>query len=52
MAEGISVSMMSQGASKVNISLVIDAAHGQAAVRALHREFFGGGGGNGAPAQN
>lgn len=48
--EGVSVSMMSQGASKVNISLVIDAEHGQRAVRALHAEFFGGGasaGGNG-----
>ncbi|GBF88595.1 aspartokinase chloroplastic-like [Raphidocelis subcapitata] len=39
--EGISVSMMSQGASKVNISLVIDAADGQRAVKALHEEFFG-----------
>jgi len=39
--EGISVSMMSQGASKVNISLVIDADKGQRAVKALHAEFFG-----------
>lgn len=38
--EGISVRMMSQGASKVNISLVIDAADGQRAVRALHADFF------------
>lgn len=41
--EAISVRMMSQGASKVNISLVIDASEGRRAVRALHREFFGGG---------
>ncbi|KAI8477517.1 MAG: Aspartate/glutamate/uridylate kinase [Monoraphidium minutum] len=40
--EEINVQMMSQGASKVNISLVIDAADGQRAVRALHEEFFGG----------
>lgn len=39
--EGIQVQMMSQGASKVNISLVIDAHNGQSAVRALHEEFFG-----------
>lgn len=39
--EGISVQMMSQGASKVNISLVIDAHEGQRAVKALHAEFFG-----------
>lgn len=38
--EGISVSMMSQGASKVNISLVVDAADGQRAVKALHEEFW------------
>jgi aspartate kinase len=40
--EGINVQMMSQGASKVNISLVIDASDGQRAVKALHGEFFGG----------
>lgn len=53
--EDINVQMMSQGASKVNISLVIDGAEGQRAVRALHQEFFEGdeicipdGNGNGA----
>ncbi|KIY91840.1 hypothetical protein MNEG_16122, partial [Monoraphidium neglectum] len=38
--EGINVQMMSQGASKVNISLVVDAAEGKRAVRTLHQEFF------------
>jgi aspartate kinase len=46
-AEGVPVRMMSQGASKVNISLVVDAADGKRAVQALHREFFGGGDANG-----
>jgi aspartate kinase len=40
--ENINVQMMSQGASKVNISLVVDQAQGQHAVRALHAEFFDG----------
>lgn len=40
--EGINVQMMSQGASKVNISLVVDAAEGQHAVRMLHAAFFEG----------
>eukprot|EP00775_Hariotina_reticulata_P002172 gene2172-2491_t len=40
--EGINVSMMSQGASKVNISLIVDGSEGQRAVKALHGEFFGG----------
>ena len=39
--EGVAVQMISQGASKVNISLVVDGADGQRAVRALHDEFFG-----------
>jgi len=38
--EGIIVQMMSQGASKVNISLVVEGAEAQHAVRALHAEFF------------
>eukprot|EP00878_Enallax_costatus_P030964 GHUV01033785.1.p1 GENE.GHUV01033785.1~~GHUV01033785.1.p1 ORF type:complete len:392 (+),score=119.11 GHUV01033785.1:150-1178(+) len=38
--EGINVKMMSQGASKVNISLIVDGSEGQRAVKALHREFF------------
>jgi hypothetical protein len=33
--------MMSQGASKTNISLVIDGSLGQKAVQVLHAEFFG-----------
>ena len=32
--------MMSQGASKVNISLVVEGSEAQHAVRALHAEFF------------
>ena len=39
--EGINVRMMSQGASKTNISLVIDGTVGQKAVQVLHAEFFG-----------
>lgn len=38
--EGINVRMMSQGASKVNISLVVDGTEGTKAVKALHAEFF------------
>ena len=38
--EGINVSMMSQGASKTNISLVVPGAVGQRAVQLLHNEFF------------
>jgi len=38
--EGIKVVMLSQGSSKTNISLVIDASKGQAAVKALHKAFF------------
>jgi aspartate kinase len=41
-ANGVNVEMMSQGASKVNISLVVkDAEAGQLAVRCLHSVFFG-----------
>ncbi|GLI62257.1 hypothetical protein VaNZ11_004863 [Volvox africanus] len=40
--EGINVLMMSQGASKTNISLVVDGSRGTEAVLALHREFFDG----------
>jgi len=39
-AERINVQMMSQGASKTNISLVVDASEGTRAIQALHREFF------------
>ncbi|KAL6755315.1 hypothetical protein V8C86DRAFT_1790785 [Haematococcus lacustris] len=37
---GINVVMMSQGASKTNISLVVEGADGQKAVLALHKRFF------------
>lgn len=37
---GINVVMMSQGASKTNISLVIEGRDGQRAVQALHKKFF------------
>jgi aspartate kinase len=39
-AQGINVVMMSQGASKTNISLVVDGSQGVAAVQALHKKFF------------
>ncbi len=39
--EKIPVRMVSVGASRINVSLLVDAAHEGAAVRALHREFFG-----------
>ena len=38
--EGINVKMMSQGASKTNISLIVCDSEGQRAVCALHRQFF------------
>ena len=38
--EGINVKMMSQGASKTNISLIVCDSEGQRAVRALHNQFF------------
>ena len=38
--EGINVQMMSQGASKTNISLIVSDAEAKHAVRALHAEFF------------
>ncbi|KAG2497011.1 hypothetical protein HYH03_005014 [Edaphochlamys debaryana] len=40
--ENINVVMMSQGASKTNISLVVDGDRGVEAVRVLHKEFFDG----------
>ena len=39
--ENINVKMMSQGASKTNISLIVDDAEGALAVQCLHDEFFG-----------
>ena len=38
--EGVNVKMMSQGASKNNISLIVADAEGKAVVQALHNEFF------------
>ena len=39
--EGINVKMISQGASKTNISLIVGDGEGQRAIRAIHAEFFG-----------
>lgn len=47
--EGINVKMMSQGASKTNISLIVSDSEGARAVEAIHTEFFGGAA---APAKN
>lgn len=38
---GITIEMLSQGASKVNISLVVKMEHKDALIRALHARFFG-----------
>ena len=38
--EGVNVQMLSQGASKTNISLIVADAQAKHAVRALHAEFF------------
>ena len=38
--EDINVKMMSQGASKTNISLIVDDTEGRQAVQSLHAEFF------------
>jgi len=38
--ESINVKMMSQGASKTNISLIVGNGQGKQAVKALHSEFF------------
>ncbi len=38
--EGIPVQLMSMGASAINVSLVVDDAVGETAVRALHRALF------------
>jgi len=39
---GVNVQMISQGASKVNISFIVDDAQSSEIVRALHGAFFGG----------
>lgn len=38
--EGIRVLMISQGASKVNVSVTIDMEHSARAIQAIHAEFF------------
>ncbi len=38
--ENVNVKMMSQGASKTNISLIVADAEGRTVVQALHSEFF------------
>lgn len=40
-SEGINVQMISQGASKVNISVLVDDNQADSTVRALHKAFFG-----------
>ncbi|XP_022748912.1 aspartokinase 1, chloroplastic-like [Durio zibethinus] len=37
---GVNVQMISQGASKVNISLIVDDSEAEKCVRALHQSFF------------
>lgn len=39
--EGINIQMISQGASKVNISLICDSAEADPVVRLLHQRYFG-----------
>lgn len=39
--EQINVQMMSQGASKTNIALIVNESEAKAALKALHMEFFG-----------
>ncbi len=39
--EGINIQMISQGASKVNISLICDTAEADHVVRLLHQRYFG-----------
>lgn len=39
--EGIRVQMMSQGASKNNIALIVEDSEAKQALKSLHEEFFG-----------
>lgn len=39
-ANGVNVQMISQGASKVNISLIVNDSEAELCVRALHAAFF------------
>lgn len=41
--EGVKVEMLSQGASKVNISMVVEMKYKDELIKALHRTFFEGG---------
>jgi aspartate kinase len=43
--KSINVEIISQGASEINVTLVVREEDGPDAVRLLHHEFFGGGGG-------
>ncbi len=38
--QDVNVKMMSQGASKTNISLIVADSEGKQVVQALHKEFF------------
>jgi aspartate kinase len=38
----INIEMISQGASKINITFVVEGKNGEKAVKALHHEYFGG----------
>jgi aspartate kinase len=40
--QDVNVKMMSQGASKTNISLIVGDSEAKQVVRALHHEFFSG----------
>jgi aspartate kinase len=42
-ALGVQVQMISQGASKVNISFIVHDSEAADLVKALHADFFGGG---------
>ena len=39
--EKVNVQMISQGASKVNISFIVDDAEANTVVKALHNAYFG-----------
>lgn len=39
--ENINIEMVSQGASEINITFIVDGKDAEKAIRALHREFFG-----------
>ena len=39
--EGVNIEMISQGASEINVTFIIDGNEMEKAIRALHKEFFG-----------